>query len=297
MDVPSQAGRTAVVTGATSGIGFEAATVLAQRGTAMVLACRDPQRGKDAADRITAAAPGASVTVVRLDLASLASVTEAAQEIRAGHERLDLLINNAGVMFPPYSATADGFELQFGTNHLGHFALTGLLLDRLLTVPGSRVVTVSSNMHKVGRIDFADLASQRRCRRVAAYAQSKLANLMFSYELQRRLAAAGVPTAALAAHPGTARTSLTRHLPAGLELGNRTFGRPFAQSAAMGALPTLRAATDPAARGGQYYGPGGWLEMMGYPRLVSGTARARDSQAQRRLWQESEGLTGVIFGV
>jgi NAD(P)-dependent dehydrogenase (short-subunit alcohol dehydrogenase family) len=187
-DVPSLAGRTAVVTGGNSGIGFEAARILAARGATVVLACRDTGRAKDAADRITAAAPAAAVRVIRLDLASLASVREAAGEIRAGHQRLDLLINNAGVMIPPYGTTADGFELQFGINHLGHFALTGLLLDRLLPVPGSRVVTVASLAHRPGRIDFADLQSRRRYRRQAAYGQSKLANLLFTYELQRRLA-------------------------------------------------------------------------------------------------------------
>ncbi len=296
-DVPGQSGRTAVVTGANSGIGFEAARVLAQRGAAVVLACRDVTRAGAAAARITGSTPDARVTVVRLDLASLASVRAAAQEIRAGHDRLDLLINNAGLMIPPYGTTADGFELQFGTNHLGHFAFTGLLLDRLLTARGSRVVTVSSNAHRMGRINFDDLASRRRYRRMAAYAQSKLANLLFTYELQRRLAAAGARTAALAAHPGTATTNLTRYLPSAVELGNRAFGAVMAQNAAMGALPALRAATDPAARGGEYYGPAGWFGIKGYPRRVASTGRSHDEQAQRRLWRESEHLTGVTFPV
>src|SRR5262252_8702043 len=216
-DVPDQSGRTAVVTGANSGLGFEAAAVLARRGANTLLACRDVGKAAAAAAKITAAAPGAAVSVVRLDLASLDSVRAAAAEILAGHERLDLLINNAGLMWPTYGKTTDGFELQFGTNHLGHFALTGLLLEAMLPVPGSRVVTVSSNAHRVGRIDFADLQSERRYRRMTAYAQSKLANLMFTCELQRRLAAAGAPTAALAAHPGVALTDLTRHLPAVLQ--------------------------------------------------------------------------------
>jgi NAD(P)-dependent dehydrogenase (short-subunit alcohol dehydrogenase family) len=295
-DVPGQSGRTAVVTGANSGIGFEAARVLAQHGAAVVLACRDAARAADAAARITGGAPGAAVTVVVLDLASIASIRAAAQEIGARHERLDLLINNAGVMMTPYATTADGFEVQFGTNHLGHFALTGLLLSRLLPVAGSRVVTVASNAHRAGRISVDDLAAPRRYRRTAAYAQSKLANLLFTYELQRRLAAAGAPTAALAAHPGTAITELTRHLlPQVLQAGYRTFGGIIAQNAAMGALPTLRAATDPGARGGDYYGPGGWLQSKGYPRRVGSSARSRDEQVQRRLWQESERLTGVSF--
>ena len=296
-DVPDQAGRTAVITGANSGIGFEAARVLAEHSAAVVLACRDSGKARDAAARISAAAPQAAVTVVHLDLASLASIREAAEEIRASHDRLDLLINNAGLMMPPRGVTADGFELQIGTNHLGHFALTGLLLDRLLAQPGSRVVTVSSNGHRTGRINFDDLQSQRRYRRMTAYAQSKLANLMFTYELQRRLTAAGAPTVALAAHPGTAFTELTRHMPGPVQYLNRSLGGAFTQSAQMGALPTLRAATDPAARGGQYYGPDGRFEFKGYPRPVKSTARSHDEQAQGRLWQESERLTGVTYPV
>jgi len=187
--------------------------------------------------------------------------------------------------------------LQFGTNHLGHFALTGLLLRAMLPVPGSRVVTVSSNGHRTGRINFADLQSEQRYGRMSAYAQSKLANLMFTYELQRRLAAAGAPTVALAAHPGVALTDLTRHLPAVLRSAYPAVGGLFTQSAAMGALPILRAATDPAAAGGQYYGPGGLAQVKGYPVRVSSTARSRDESAQRRLWAESERLTGVTYPV
>jgi NAD(P)-dependent dehydrogenase (short-subunit alcohol dehydrogenase family) len=296
-DVPGQAGRTAVVTGANSGIGFEAARVLAEHGAAVILACRDTGKAKNAAARIAVTAPQAAVTVVRLDLASLASVREAAEEIRAGHDALDLLINNAGLMMPPRGVTADGFELQIGTNHLGHFALTGLLLDRLLPAGGSRVVTVSSNGHRVGRINFGDLQSERGYRRMAAYGQSKLANLLFTYELQRRLAAAGARTAALAAHPGTSSTELTRYMPAALDIANRALGWAYSQSARMGALPTLRAATDPAASGGEYYGPGGRFEFKGYPRRVQSSARSHDREVQRRLWQESQELTDVTYPV
>jgi len=296
-DVPGQGGRTAVVTGANSGIGFEAAAALARHGAHTVLACRDAGKAAAAAARMTAAAPGATVSLVRLDLASLDSVRAAAAEILAGHERLDLLVNNAGLMWSAYGKTADGFELQFGTNHLGHFALTGLLLQAMLPVPGSRVVTVSSTTHRTGRIDFADLQSERRYRRMSAYAQSKLANLMFTCELQRRLAAAGAPTAALAAHPGVAFTDLTRHLPAVLQSAYPVVGGLFAQSAAMGALPILRAATDPAAAGGEFFGPGGPAQAKGYPVLVSPAARSRDQSAQRRLWAESERLTGVSYPV
>jgi NAD(P)-dependent dehydrogenase (short-subunit alcohol dehydrogenase family) len=295
LDVGSQQGRTVVVTGANSGIGFEAALVLAQRGAVTVLACRDAGRGNAAAARITAAAPGSAPEVVELDLGSLASVAGAVAQVSGRHERVDLLINNAGVMMPPFATTADGFELQFGVNHLGHFALTGLLLPLMLAVPGSRVVTVSSNGHRMGRVNFADLQSQRSYRRMRAYNQSKLANLLFTCELQRRLAAAGAATAALAAHPGTASTGLVRHLP--LPALSRAAGGLIGHSAAMGALPVLRAATDPAARGGDYYGPGGWLQMQGCPRLVRPAARALDEQAQRRLWQESEQLTGITFPV
>jgi NAD(P)-dependent dehydrogenase (short-subunit alcohol dehydrogenase family) len=296
-DVPDQHGRTVVVTGANTGIGFESAAVLAQRGAVTILACRDTGKGERAAARLSAATPAVTVSVVRLDLASLDSVRAAAAQIRDRHERLDLLINNAGLMVPPHGTTADGFELQFGTNHLGHFALTGLLLAAMLPVPGSRVVTVSSNVHRAGRINFADLQSGHRYRRMSAYAQSKLANLMFTYELQRRLTAAGAPTAALAAHPGTASTELIRHIPAALQGGYAAAGKPFSQSATMGALPTLRAATDPAARGGEYYGPSGWGQMQGYPVRVSPARRAHDVAAQQRLWAESARLTGVTFPV
>jgi NAD(P)-dependent dehydrogenase (short-subunit alcohol dehydrogenase family) len=233
--------------------------------------------------------------VQHLDLGSLASVRAAASEIHDRHQRLDLLINNAGLMMPPYGTTSDGFEQQFGTNHLGHFALTGLLLDLLLPTAGSRVVTVSSNMHRAGRLNFADLQSAQRYRRVAAYGQSKLANLMFSYELQRRLAAAGARTSALAAHPGTAITALTRYFPPAVDRAYHAMGQPIAQQPQAGALPTLRAATDPAARGGEYYGPDGWLEFKGHPHRVSSSARSHDERAQRRLWQESERLTGVRY--
>ena len=302
-DVPVQRGRTAVITGANTGLGFETARVLAARGAQVVLACRNLGQAKAAAARVLSgstravAAPPADVQVVQLDLASLASVREAADEIGSVYGPVDLLINNAGVMMTPYRRTADGFELQLGVNHLGHFALTGLLLGQMLGREGSRVVTVSSNGHKSGRIDFDDLQSQRRYRRMAAYYQSKLANLMFTYELQRRLSGAQARTQALAAHPGKARTELTRYLPGWMRLEDLMIEQPLGQSAAMGALATLRAAADPAARGGEYYGPGGRGELRGYPRLVSSSERARDVEAQQRLWRESERLTGVRYPV
>jgi NAD(P)-dependent dehydrogenase (short-subunit alcohol dehydrogenase family) len=302
-DVPAQRGRTAVVTGANTGLGFETARVLAAHGAQVVLACRDLGRAEEAAVRIRSGSPApagaapADLHAVRLDLASLASVREAAEEIAAAYGPVDLLINNAGVMMTPYRRTDDGFELQLGVNHLGHFALTGLLLSRMVGRAASRVVTVSSNGHKSGRINFDDLQSQRRYRRMAAYYQSKLANLMFTYELQRRLADAQAQTQALAAHPGKARTELIRYLPGWMRLEDLVIEQPLGQSAAMGALATLRAAADPAARGGEYYGPSGRGELKGYPRLVASTERARDVEAQQRLWQESERLTGVSYPV
>jgi NAD(P)-dependent dehydrogenase (short-subunit alcohol dehydrogenase family) len=306
-DVPDQRGRTVVITGANSGLGFETARVLASRGATVVLACRDPGQAARAASLIAATGPDAAdtrderVQTLRLDLASLASVREAAEELCSRYPRLDLLINNAGVMMPPYGRTEDGFELQFGTNHLGHFALTGLVLDRLLATDGSRVVTVSSNGHRAGRINVDDLQSERHYRKMRAYGQSKLANLMFTYELQRKLAGAGAPTIALAAHPGTSRTDLVRHLSGPARgLANAQLGRLtswFAQSAEMGALATLRAATDPGATGGQYYGPGGAFGFTGYPVPVESSGRSRDVTVMERLWEESEKLTGVHFPV
>ena len=309
-DVPAQRGRTAVVTGANTGLGFETARVLAVRGARVVLACRDLGQAKEAAAQILSGSPRragvlpADVQAVRLDLASLASVQEAADEIGSAYGPIDLLINNAGVMMTPFRRTADGFELQLGANHLGHFALTGLLVGPMLGREGSRVVTVSSNGHKSGRIDFDDLGvgsgegiQRGRYRRMAAYYQSKLANLMFTYALARRLTAAQARTQALAAHPGKARTELIRYLPGWMRLEDAVIEQPFGQSAAMGALATLRAATDPAARGGEYYGPGGRGELRGYPRLVASSERARDVEAQQRLWRESERLTGVTYPV
>jgi NAD(P)-dependent dehydrogenase (short-subunit alcohol dehydrogenase family) len=293
-DVPGQQGRLAVVTGANTGLGFETAQVLAVRGASVVLAVRDIEKGKRAAARIAGTAPGANVMVQPLDLTSLDSIRAAAGELRARHPRIDLLINNAGVMFPPRQTTRDGFELQFGTNHLGHFALTGLLLEQMLPVPGSRVVTVSSLGHRIrARINFDDLQGERSYSRVAAYSQSKLANLMFTYELQRRLPGAGTAIA-VAAHPGLASTELTRNTPA---IAASFYARVMSQNAEMGALPVLRAATDPGVLGGQYYGPGGFFGARGYPKLAHSSGQSHDTAIQRRLWTVSEELTGITFPV
>jgi NAD(P)-dependent dehydrogenase (short-subunit alcohol dehydrogenase family) len=300
-DVGDQHGRIAVVTGATSGLGLQTAKVLAGHGSTVVVAGRDAGKTAAAADLVRSAAPGAQVETALLDLASLESVRKAAADLTARFQRLDLLINNAGLMMSPYGLTADGFELQVGTNHLGHFALTGLLLPALLGVRGSRVVTLSSNAHRAGRMDLDNLLSSRRYSRTGAYGRSKLANLMFTYELQRRLSAAGANTIALAAHPGTARTDLTRHL---TPLADIVMAPRFAalnswwvQDAAAGALPALRAATDPAAIGGTYYGPDGFLQFTGDPVVVRSSARSHNGEAQRRLWALSEQLTGVSYPV
>lgn len=289
-DIPDQKGRVAVVTGANSGLGFETARALAQRGASVVLAVRNVKKGAQAAARMTG-----EISVQELDLTSLESVRAAAANLCEMHPRIDLLINNAGVMYPPKQTTQDGFELQFAANHLGHFAFTGLLLDRLLPVPGSRVVALSSAGHRIkAAIHFDDLHWEKSYDRVAAYGQAKLANLMFTYELQRRLAAHGT-TSAVVAHPGMANTALFRHAPAPLRRVLPLFLPLFTQKPAMGALPTLRAATDPRVLGGQYYGPGGPGGMRGYPKVITSSAQSYDLAIQQHLWTVSEDLTGVKF--
>ena len=295
-DIPDQTGRTAVITGANTGLGYETAAALAGRGARVVLAVRNLEKGKQAVARITAATPGAEVELQELDLTSLESVRAAAAQLRSGHDRIDLLINNAGVMYTPRSTTKDGFELQFGTNHLGHFAFTGLLLDRLVPV-ASRVVTVSSIGHRIrAAIHFDDLQWERRYSRVGAYGQSKLANLLFTYELQRRLAPHGT-TIAVAAHPGGSNTELLRNLPRPIAAASSLLVEPLMQGADLGALPTLRAATDPGVLGGQYFGPDGFQEIRGYPKVVASSGQSHDVELQRRLWAVSEELTGVVYPV
>ena len=283
-DVPDITGKHVIVTGANSGIGAAAATVLAAAGARVTLAVRNVEKGRAAAAKM----PGAT-EVRELDLADLDSIRAFAAGLG---EELELLINNAGVMAPPLGRTKDGFELQFGTNHLGHFALTNLLLPQVR----GRVVTVASGAHRLGRIDFDDLNwERRRYRRWAAYGQSKLANLLFTRELQRRLSAAGSPVLAVAAHPGYAATNLQSHT--GSSIGDRlgNLGNAlFAQSAPAGALPTLFAAFADIP-GDSYAGPGGFQEMRGAPVLVGRSARAQDDAVARRLWQVSEELTGTSF--
>jgi NAD(P)-dependent dehydrogenase (short-subunit alcohol dehydrogenase family) len=305
-DVPDQSGRVAIVTGANTGLGFDTAAVLADRGAHVVLAVRNLDNGEEAIQRIkeraTAGGPasGRQVDTVlqSLDLTSLDSVRTAADQLRSAYPRIDLVINNAGVMYTPKSYTKDGFDLQFGTNHLGHFAFTGLLLDHQLGVPGSRVVTVSSMGHRIlAKIHFDDLKLDNGYNRVAAYGQAKLANLLFTYELQRRLAAAAKPTIAVAAHPGVSNTELMRNMPAWAQGPVAAVAPLVFQPPEMGALPTLRAATDPSVQGGQYFGPDGIGELRGHPRIVSSSAQSHDEQLQQRLWTVSEELTGVTFPV
>jgi NAD(P)-dependent dehydrogenase (short-subunit alcohol dehydrogenase family) len=299
-DIPDLSGRTAVVTGANSGLGLVASIELARHGASLTMACRDPQRAARALQQVFDAAPGADVRLAPLDLADLGSVRAFADSWSSDHpEGLSLLINNAGVMAIPRGTTADGFERQLGTNHLGHFALTGLLLPALLRRPTSRVVTVSSNAHKMGRMNFEDLQSERSYRRWRAYGQSKLANLLFAAELQRRADEADAPLLSLAAHPGYAATNLTTAGPAsGSSLAGaamRVFDRILGQSAEQGALPELYAATAPGVPGGVYVGPDGFGEQRGYPTVVQPTDAARDQAAAARLWEESERLTGVVY--
>jgi len=299
-DLPELSGRVFVVTGGNSGLGLETARELARKGGHVVIACRNATQAQAALENIRTSAPRASVESMSLDLADLASVRAFAAALRERHGRLDALCNNAGVMALPYRRTADGFEMQLGTNHLGHFALTGLLLETLLATPGARVVSVSSGAHRIGRIRFDDLQSERRYSKWQAYGQSKLANLLFTYELARRAEKAGVDLTALAAHPGYAATNLQAAGPRmqGSVLGERFVAlgnRLFAQPAAMGALPTLYAAAAPEVRSGEYYGAGGPGELWGHPKRVGSSRRSRDLEVAARLWQVSEDLTGVRF--
>jgi len=298
-DVPDQAGRRAIVTGANSGLGFETALALAGHGADVTLAVRDLAKGEAAADQIRALSPQASLEVRRLDLADLASIDEFAWLWRESHpDGLDMLINNAGIMAIPRRDTVDGFEMQLGTNHLGHFALTGRLLDAIR--PEGRIVTVSSQAHRMGRMDFEDLMGVRKYGAWRAYGQSKLANLLFMRSLAERLERAGSTIASVAAHPGFASTHLQAVAP---EMKGRGWqvkimdgvNKVMAQSAAMGALPTLYAATFPAIRSGDYVGPDGFGEQRGHPKLVGMNASARDDAVANRLWTVSEELTGVRY--
>jgi NAD(P)-dependent dehydrogenase (short-subunit alcohol dehydrogenase family) len=296
-DIPDQHGRVAVVTGANSGLGIATARGLAGAGATVVMACRDQGKGERAVTEIRSALPDADLDLRALDLADLASVRAFAAALAEAHPRLDLLINNAGVMAPPRRLTKDGFESQFGTNHLGHFALTGLLLSTLLAADAPRVVTVASGAHRIGKINFDDLNREHGYNNWMAYGQSKLANLMFCFELQRRAVAAGTDLLSMAAHPGYAATNLQFAGPAAwyekavMAVSNKV----IAQSAEMGALPSLYAATKPGLPGGSFVGPDGFLEQRGHPHVVTAAGKAYDEQAWLRLWEASEELTGVHY--
>jgi NAD(P)-dependent dehydrogenase (short-subunit alcohol dehydrogenase family) len=290
-NIPEQKGRIAVVTGASSGIGFEAARVLASKGAQVMIAVRSLEKGNAAADKIRRQNPNADVKVMELDLANLESVEKFAETFRNSYSRLDLLINNAGVMIPPYSKTADGFELQFGTNHLGHFALTGALLELLTGTKDARVVNVASGAHNVGNLNFDDLQWEKRSYSSwRAYGDSKISNLYFTYELNKKLKENGLDTIAVAAHPGYTATELQRHVSFIAFLNNF-----FAQDVSMGALPTLRAATEKNLKGGEYFGPGGFMEMWGQPVEVQSNKLSKDEEIAKKLWEVSENLTGVKF--
>ncbi len=298
-NIPDLTDRVIMVTGANSGIGYEAARAFAQHGAHVVLACRNRTKADAAIADIRASAADPSVEVLEVDLGDLDSVASAAKQFLSDHNRLDVLVNNAGLMALPHQRTAQGFEMQFGVNHLAPFALTGHLLERLLATSGSRVVAVSSTGHRPGKIHFDDLQLEKNYGPWRAYFQSKLANLLFTYELQRKLAAAGSSTIATAAHPGGARTNLGNENPGGIVNTAAHVLHPLInqvmQPAAMGALPTMRAAVDPAATGGEYYGPDGLGEQRGYAKRVDSTKRSKDLETARRLWTVSEELTGVRY--
>ena len=293
-DISDQAGKLAVVTGANSGLGRVTALELARHGAEVVIASRSVDKGQAAANEIEAETGGPKARVLALDLGSLDSVREFAGRLEG--ERIDLLINNAGVMMTPQQATSDGFELQFGTNHLGHFALTGLLLEAVQRSDSGRTVTLSSNEHKSGKLDFDDLQKERSYSPRDAYQASKLANAVFAVELDRRLRAAGSPTISVFAHPGYSATNLQSTGPTGIAKAAMAISnRLLAQSAERGALPTLYAATAPGVQGGEYYGPDGPGEFRGLPRKVEAIPPAYDEENGRRLWEASEELTGVRF--
>ena len=294
--IGDQSGRSFIVTGANCGLGFETAAALVAHGGRVVLAARSGPKGREAVARLKAARSDAAVEFRTLDLADLGSVRAFAAGIVSDGVAVDVLVNNAGVMYPPRRLTRQGFESQFATNHLGHFALTGLLFETIRRGRDARVVTVSSGEHKGGSIHFDDLSGERSYSPRSFYQQSKFANVLFALELDRRVRAAGIPVRSVLAHPGYANTNLQSSGPTGpmrqlLKVGNRL----FAQSAEMGALCELYAAVDPAAEGGRFYGPGGFGEMRGYPTEVQPVASATNEETARRLWEVSEKLTGVTW--
>lgn len=297
-DIPDLTGKVIIVTGSNSGIGFEAAKEFVRKGALTILACRNMNKAQAAQDLIQASSPNAHAEIMRLDLANLDSVYQFAREFHERFTRLDVLVNNAGIMMAPLTITVDGFENHFATNYLGHFALTGLLLDLLLTTPRSRVVNISSSGHRMGRMDFRNLMfeSKGSYSPMRAYARSKLANLLFTYELQRRYNAANIDAIAVAAHPGMSNTRLGRYLETKWYFKILIPSMHWImQSAAKGALPTLRAAVDPRVKGCDYYGPSGFLEMRGYPVIVQSSNASHNATTARELWTISKQLTNVQF--
>jgi NAD(P)-dependent dehydrogenase (short-subunit alcohol dehydrogenase family) len=296
-DIPDQTGRVAIVTGANSGLGLVTARELARAGAKVVIACRDTTKGDRAEAEIQAQVPGADLDVRALDLADLASVRGFVARLTGEHDSIDLLINNAGVMAPPRRLTVDGFESQFGTNHLGHFALTGLLLPTLMGAPKPRVVTLSSGAHRIGKMNFDDLQGERHYNNWRAYGQSKLSNLLFCFELARRATATGTGLLSVAAHPGYAATNLQFAGPSAFyeKAIMAVTNRVLAQSADMGALPTLYGATVADLPSGTFVGPDGFLEQRGHPHIVTAISRAYNESDWRRLWEISEELTGITY--
>jgi NAD(P)-dependent dehydrogenase (short-subunit alcohol dehydrogenase family) len=294
--IPDLSNKIAIVTGANSGLGYETALGLAAKGAQVIIASRDAKKGQEAVSKLQATRPRGQVSFMALDLANLAAIRQFAEQYSQQYKTLDLLINNAGVMHLPYRETADGFEMQFGTNHLGHFALTGHLLPLIINTPKARVVSVSSGLHHSGHINFDDLHGKIAYDEYKAYSQSKLANLLFAYELQRKFTAHNIDAISVGAHPGYAATNLQFHSGSGWRDAMMRFTNMlFAQSAAMGALPTLFAAVDPSVRGGQYIGPSGMMEMHGYPAVVKSNPESNDPLIAQKLWEVSEKLTGVTY--
>jgi NAD(P)-dependent dehydrogenase (short-subunit alcohol dehydrogenase family) len=297
-NIPDQTGRTFVVTGANSGLGYVTARELARHGARVVMAVRNETKGKAALEQLLAGQPRAAVEVRHLDLADLDSVRAFADGITADDVPVDVLVNNAGVMMPPRQLTKQGFESQFGGNHLGHFALTGLLFDRLRAGKDARVVTVSSSLHKRGSIHFDDLNGEKKYSPTAFYAQSKFANVLFGLELDRRLRAAGIPIRSVLAHPGYSATNLQTSGPTGIAKQlMRVANKLVAQDVDMGALNQLYAATDPGAQSGQFIGPQGRSESRGFPTVVQPIESAKSPETAQRLWDVSEELTGVRYGL
>jgi NAD(P)-dependent dehydrogenase (short-subunit alcohol dehydrogenase family) len=294
-NVPDQSGSTVVITGANTGLGYEAARVLSGRGARVLIACRSQQKAEDAIARIEKQNGTVNISYVTLDLGDLSSVKQCAAQLQA-EERIDVLINNAGIMVPPYELTKDGFESQFGVNHLGPFALTGLLLEKLAKTPSSRVVNTSSIAHNTGRIRFKDISAERHYSASARYSMSKLANLLFSYELQRRFEAADLPVLSVACHPGIASTELSRYMPRVLSKATELL-QPMFNTAAAGAWPTLCAATCEAVVGGDYYGPANRFETAGPAKRVRSNRASRDTAVAGRLWDLSIEMTGVNPGI